>query len=165
MNQYEAMYLFDPTFGASFEQCEGEVRRLMDRAEAELLFCKKWDERRLAYRVDGRKRGVYVLTYFKSKPEAISGIERDAKLSEDILRVLILRADDVSKERMEQWGSTHGESRGGDLDDLEGDAQTGGRAAGADASSGQDSTVKTAAPVATATADAPDKTNAGSAEA
>ncbi len=117
MNQYEAMFLFDPTFGASMEQCEGEVRRLMERAEAELLFCKKWDERRLAYRVDGRKRGVYVLTYFKANPEKIGGIERDTKLSEDILRILILRADDVSTERMELWGAAHGESRDGDPSD------------------------------------------------
>ena len=28
MNQYEAMFLFDPTFGSSFEDCEAEVRRL-----------------------------------------------------------------------------------------------------------------------------------------
>ena len=55
MKQYEAMFLFDPNFGASFENCEKEVRRLMDRAEAELLFCRTWDERRLAYRIKGRK--------------------------------------------------------------------------------------------------------------
>jgi len=37
LNQYEGMYLFDPTFGASWENCEGEVRRLMDRAGAEII--------------------------------------------------------------------------------------------------------------------------------
>ncbi len=102
MNQYEAMFLFDPTFGASFESCEKEIRRLMDRAEAELVFCRKWDDRRLAYRINGRKRGVYVLTYFKAKPEKVVPLERDAQLSEDILRLLVLRADDVTPESMER---------------------------------------------------------------
>jgi len=102
LNQYEAMFLFDPTFGASFENCETEVRRLMDRAEAELVFCRKWDDRRLAYRIKGRKRGVYVLTYFKAKPGKIVPLERDAQLSEDILRVLVLRAEGVTPEAMEQ---------------------------------------------------------------
>jgi len=102
LNQYEAMFLFDPTSGASFESCETEIRRLMGRAEAELVFCRKWDDRRLAYRIKGRKRGVYVLTYFKAKPERIAALERDARLSEDILRVLVLRADDVTPEAMEQ---------------------------------------------------------------
>lgn len=102
MNQYEAMFVFDPTFGSSFENCEAEVRRLMDRAEAEILFCKRWEERRLAYRIDGRKRGIYALVYFKSAGDKIRGLERDAQLSENILRLLVLRADGVTPEAMEK---------------------------------------------------------------
>ena len=102
MNQYEAMFLFDPTFGASFENCETEIRRLMDRAEGELVFCRKWDDRRLAFKIRGCKRGVYVLTYFKAKPEKVVSLERDVRLSENILRVLVLRADDVTPEAMER---------------------------------------------------------------
>ena len=102
MNQYEAMFVFDPTFGASFEACETEVRRLMDRAEAEILFCKRWEERRLAYRINGRKRGVYALVYFKSAGDKIRGLERDAKLAENILRLLVLRAEGVTPDAMEK---------------------------------------------------------------
>lgn len=114
MNQYEAMFLFDPTFGASFENCETEIRRLMDRAEAELVFCRKWDDRRLAYRIDGRKRGVYVLTYFKAKPEKIVSLERDVQLSEDILRILVLRTDDVTPESMERAMTLGSQQENGD---------------------------------------------------
>ncbi len=99
--QYEAMFLFDPTFGANFEACEGEVKRLIDRAGGELLFCRKWEERRLAYRIQGRKRGVYVLTYFRAPGEKIVGFERDAQISENILRLLVLRADHITPELME----------------------------------------------------------------
>lgn len=102
MNQYEAMFLFDPTFGSSLEKCEGEIRRLMERAQAQILFCGKWDERRLAYKIRGRKRGVYVLVYFKAAPDKIASLKRDVKLSESILRILVLRADDVTREAMEQ---------------------------------------------------------------
>ena len=101
MNQYEAMFLFDPTFGNSLENCDGEIRRIMERAQAEILFCKKWDERRLAYKVKNRKRGVYVLVYFKAPTSKVSGIERDAQLNENILRLLVVRADDVTQEMME----------------------------------------------------------------
>jgi len=102
LKQYEAMFLFDPTFGAAFEACEAEVRRIMERAEAELLFCKQWEERRLAFRVDGRKRGVYVLTYFNAPPSKIGSIERDVQLSENVLRVLVLTAEGVTPEMMEE---------------------------------------------------------------
>lgn len=102
MNQYEAMFVIDPTFGANFETCEQEVKRLMERAGAELLFCKKWDERRFAYKVKGRKRGVYVLTFFNCAPDKIVGLERDVHISEDVLRVLVLRADYMTPDMMEQ---------------------------------------------------------------
>ena len=111
MNQYEAMFLFDPTFGNSFEKCEAEVRRLMERAEAELVFCSKWDERRLAYKIKGRKRGVYVLTCFNARSDKIVGLERDAKISEDILRLLVLRADEATPEILEQACAARGEER------------------------------------------------------
>ena len=102
MKQYEAMFLFDPTFGSSFEQCDAEIRRLLERAEAEILICRKWEERRLAYRIKGRKRGVYVLVFFRASPEKITPLERDAKLSESILRLLVLRAENVTPEAMEE---------------------------------------------------------------
>ncbi len=114
MNQYEAMFLFDPTFGGSFENCEAEIRRLMERAEAEIVFCRLWDERRLAYKIKGRKRGVYVLVYFKSSPQKITPLERDARLSENILRMMVLRADDMTPEAMEKAVTDRPEERTGD---------------------------------------------------
>ncbi len=111
MNQYEGMFLFDPTFGGSFENCEAEIKRLIDRAGGEIILCKKWDERRLAYRIEGRKRGVYALTYFNAPGDKIRGLERDVKLSEDVLRVLVLRAKDVTPEAMERGFQSAREER------------------------------------------------------
>ncbi|MFQ5414730.1 MAG: 30S ribosomal protein S6 [Phycisphaerae bacterium] len=108
MRQYEAMFLFDPTFGSSVENCEKEIQRLIERAGGEIVFCRKWDERRLAYRIAGRKRGVYMLVYFNAPPDRISGLERDAQLSEAILRVLVLTAEGVTRDMMESWVSRRG---------------------------------------------------------
>lgn len=102
MNQYEAMFLFDPTFGSSFEKCETEIQRLMERAGGEIIACRKWDERRLAYRIRGRKRGVYILVYFKAPPDKIAPLERDVKLAENVLRVLVLRAEHVTRDAMDR---------------------------------------------------------------
>jgi small subunit ribosomal protein S6 len=110
LNQYEAMFVFDPTFGNTFEKCEAEVRRLLDRAQGEMIHCRKWDERRLAYRIKGRKRGVYVLVYFKAPPQSIAGLERDAQLAESTLRLLVLRADHLTREDMEKSGTSDREA-------------------------------------------------------
>lgn len=124
MNQYEAMFLFDPTFGNSFEKCEAEIRRLMERAQGEIIHCRKWDERRLAYRINGRKRGVYVLVYFKAPPQSIAGMERDAKLDENILRLLVLRADHLSPEDMERTGSAREEAQSAPDEETDSDQDT-----------------------------------------
>ena len=102
MNTYEGMFLFDPAVGAKAEVVQGEIDRLMGRAEAELIVTKPAEERRLAYEVKGRKRGMYVLTYFRARGDKITSLERDIRLSELVLRALILRADEVSEERMQE---------------------------------------------------------------
>ncbi len=100
MNTYEMMFIFDPTVGDNWEKVEGEIDRLMQRAEAEVIVTNKLEERRLAFEIEGRKRGLYVLTYFRANGEKITALERDARLSEMILRVLIIRADGISEEKM-----------------------------------------------------------------
>jgi len=87
------------------ENCEKEIRRLMERAQAEIVFCRKWDERRLAFKIKGRKRGVYVLVYFNAPSDKIAPLERDVRLSESVLRVLILTAEGIPREHMERMAA------------------------------------------------------------
>lgn len=99
---YEAMFLVDSAEAtANWSDITDAVNTVMERAEAEVISLRKWDERRLTYEVAGRKRGTYILCYFKSAPSVISGIERDVQLNESLLRVLILRADHITEESMQ----------------------------------------------------------------
>ena len=91
MKLYEAMYLFDNAAAHEWSAVEAEVNRLCERIGAELVVCVKFDERRLAYEVNKRKRGTFVLTYMNVEPERITDLERDVRLSEAVLRVLVLR--------------------------------------------------------------------------
>lgn len=95
MKLYEAMFVMDVQASADNQAMEGEIRRVLGRAEAEILICRRWEDRRLAYEIDGRKRGSYWLTYFNAPPEKVVGIERDVQLSEKVLRVLVLRVEEV----------------------------------------------------------------------
>jgi len=101
-NKYEEMRMFDPAVATDWDKIKAEVDRLMERAEATVLACGKWDERRLAYEIRGVKRAVYVLTYFEADPGKIAALERDAELSESIVRYLVVRADHVTEEKMKE---------------------------------------------------------------
>ena len=102
MKRYEGMFLFDTAVLRDWPSIEQELRRLLERIGAQLLVAVKFDERKLAYEIRRRKRGTYVLTYFEAPPEKIVDLERDARLSETVLRLLVLRADQTRKKAARQ---------------------------------------------------------------
>ncbi|MFP3937565.1 MAG: 30S ribosomal protein S6 [Phycisphaerae bacterium] len=93
---YEGMFLMDA--GQDFETAREPIEAILQRYGAEMLSIKPWDERKLAYSLDGRKRGLYVLTYFALDPSQLDEIEHDCHLDERILRVLFLRKEELSEE-------------------------------------------------------------------
>ena len=100
---YEGMFLVDSALAAQdWQKILDEIKRIMDRAEAEVVSQKKWDERRLCYEVNKKNRGTYILTYFNCETSRIGGIERDVQLSELITRVLVLRTDKMTPGDLEK---------------------------------------------------------------
>ncbi len=95
MKLYEAMFVMDVQAVPDNGAMDGEIKRILGRAEAEILISRKWEDRRLAYEIDNRKRGSYWLVYFNCPAEKVVGIERDVQLSEKVLRVLVLRVEEV----------------------------------------------------------------------
>ena len=98
---YEAMFLLSQAVAADFSGAIAHLNEIFSRGHADVIAMKKWDERRLAYEIRGNKRGIYILAYFKASSEGVQHIERDCRLSEKILRSMILRADHISAEEMQ----------------------------------------------------------------
>ena len=97
---YEGLFLFPQSATADLRAAVDHVQELLSRADAEVLSLSKWDERRLAYDVEGNKRGLYLLTYFKAPTDKLAGLDRDCNLSEQLLRAMIIRADHITEERI-----------------------------------------------------------------
>lgn len=98
--RYEAMFLFDSSATPDWAAVDAEIKRLMERIGATLLSLNKFDDRKLAYEIKRRKRGTYVLVYFESDTNRIGDLERDARLSDLILRLLVLDGSEVKDERI-----------------------------------------------------------------
>ena len=71
MNQYEVMYVIDPA--------------LEDSARTE------WGKRRLAYAIQYKTEGYYVLMYIKAPAELPRELERNMQINDSILRYLTVR--------------------------------------------------------------------------
>ena len=100
---YEGLFLVDSGEAASdWDGINKTIGKVLARGDAEVVSIRKWDERRLAYDINRKSRGTYILTYFRGDPSKIAAIERAVQLSEQIMRILIIRTDRMSKENMEK---------------------------------------------------------------
>jgi len=59
----------------------------------EVVNVDKWGKRKLAYEVNGNTEGFYVVIVFKADNEAITEIDRVLKITEEVLRFLLVRRD------------------------------------------------------------------------
>ena len=102
-NLYEGMFLVDSAeAGTDWDGVVGTIKRILERAKAEIVSIRKWDDRRLAYNIRGVSRGTYILCYFRVDGQKVQDIEKSAQLSERIMRVLILNAEEMTAEDIEK---------------------------------------------------------------
>ena len=100
---YEGMFLVDSAKAASdWDGVNAAIDKILEKAGAEIVSMRKWDDRRLAYDIRGTGRGTYLLYYFKVDGGEIQGIEKSVQLSENIIRVLILNTERMTKEDIER---------------------------------------------------------------
>jgi small subunit ribosomal protein S6 len=94
MRKYECTYILDP--GLAEEQQEPIIDRfknLIGENGGTVDAVDKWERRRLAYEVKGRREGVYVVMNFSGEPSTEAELGRVMGISDDILRHLIVRTD------------------------------------------------------------------------
>ncbi len=100
---YEGMFLIDSSLaGSDWDGIIAAIRKILEKAEAEIVSIEKWDDRRLAYDIKGKSRGTYILSYFRVDGGRIQDIEKSVRLSEKIMRVLILSAERLSQDDIEK---------------------------------------------------------------
>lgn len=100
---YEALFLVDSALAASqWDHINEVIGKVLTRAEARVISLRKWDERKLAYDVDRKSRGTYILAYFECSSLMVRQLERDVQLSEEIIRVLVVRTDRMTAVDMEK---------------------------------------------------------------
>ena len=92
VNTYEGMFLLDSSkVAVSWDAAVQNVHDILAKHRSEIVASRQWDERRLAYPVDGHKKGTYLLTYFRADGSSLKDIVADCHLNDVILRELILK--------------------------------------------------------------------------
>ena len=94
LNSYETIFIIDATLA------EENITALKDKfvslieKNGEVESVDEWGKRRLAYEIDDKTEGVYYLVNFKADGEFPKELERQYKITEGILRTIIIRKDE-----------------------------------------------------------------------
>ncbi len=94
-NVYEGMFLLDSN---RYSRDPGGVAKQIDQlvtdCGGEMLASRLWSEQKLAYSIEGHRKGTYWLTYFRIDSLKQTDLNRACKLNENVLRNLIIKIDD-----------------------------------------------------------------------
>jgi small subunit ribosomal protein S6 len=80
----------DDVVGASLERLSQSITS----RGGEVVDVNHWGRRRLAYPIKRHLEGNYVVSQVKFDPEQIPDLESNLRISEEVLRHLIVRADE-----------------------------------------------------------------------
>ena len=99
MNLYETVYIIrQDVRPRRFEPIEEKFENLLRLKKSSIEYKENWGLRNLAYKIKNNKKGYYYFVVHNSEPEAISELERNFKINEDIIRFLTTKTSKVPKE-------------------------------------------------------------------
>ena len=92
MNKYEVVYIIDPAV-------EDEARKALIAKFNDLITgnggsvdkVEEWGKRRLAYAIDYKTEGYYVLVNFQAEADLPKELERNLQISDSVIRYLVIR--------------------------------------------------------------------------
>ncbi len=94
MRNYELTFIVHPdTDEEGLNAVVEGISRTIAANGGQVIKIDSWGKRRLAYPIRKCLEGHYMIMQLQLEPEAISELERNLKLAEEVIRYLIVRAD------------------------------------------------------------------------
>jgi len=95
MRKYEIMYIIRPNMEDEAKKALVErFNNVLTENGAEITSVKEWGKRRLAYEIQDFRDGYYMIVNAMSKPAAVQEFDRLAKISEDIIRHIVVKEEE-----------------------------------------------------------------------
>ena len=94
MNKYESIIIINPSLE---EQGMKEIIKKFEdmiNSEGKVESVEEMGKRKLAYEIKKNSEGYYVLYNFEAKPEFIAELERVYRITDGILKFIVVRKED-----------------------------------------------------------------------
>ncbi len=93
LKKYETIFIINPEVGEENTKALVEKFKAMIEASAQIESVDEWGKRKLAYEIKDKNEGYYVLVNFSSSPDFPAELERVYKITEGILKYIIINKD------------------------------------------------------------------------
>ena len=90
---YEVVYIIDPALGEEAIAATVEKFKALAEKHGSAVEVDEWGKRKLAYAIDYKTEGYYVLMYITSGPEFPRELDRILGITDGILRSMIVCKD------------------------------------------------------------------------
>ncbi len=91
-NLYEGMFLLDSgKFAADPDGATSQLLGILEKAGAKVVASRPWQDGKLAYPINGQRKGMHFLTYFHMEGEGATQITRSCKLSDLVMRHMLIK--------------------------------------------------------------------------
>lgn len=107
---YESVVIFAPELEeAQLEEQVSWVKGLLEKGEAQLVDVENWGRKRLAYEIEKKREGFYVLFRFRAHGTLVEELEKSYRLNGNVIRYLTVKRKDKECEKVQEPEETGGE--------------------------------------------------------
>ena len=94
MNKYESIIIVNPEVDeAGLKELEEKFTGLINE-NGKVESVENMGKKRLAYEIKKNKEGTYLLFNFEAKPDSITELERVYRITDEILKFIVVRKED-----------------------------------------------------------------------
>lgn len=93
LKKYETIFIINSEVGEESTKALVEKFKNVIETSAQLESIDEWGKRKLAYEIDDKNEGYYVLANFSSEPNFPAELERLYKITEGILKYIVIAKD------------------------------------------------------------------------
>ncbi len=93
VKKYECIFIIDSDIGEENIQALVEKFKSLLETSAQLESIDEWGKRKLAYLINDKSEGYYVLANFSSEPDFPRELERIFKITDGILKYMVINKE------------------------------------------------------------------------
>lgn len=94
MRFYETIFIVKPDVGDDvLAEREQWAKDILTNNKAQVVHTELWGKKRLAYQINKQRYGHYILLQYEGEPKVVPELERNFKLSEDVLKFITVRLE------------------------------------------------------------------------